>query len=135
LCSSKGKITEIFYFKSMNLCMSNRFCRSLKARAQLEEINDLNRERYVIPMHRKKFCTNKWMWEPRIFVCRLQVHQFDPSAQYKKGWGSFKRKRGLTLCYNCRRPRHLTKECPSIVNSQNETVLSVEFCSGYHGYW
>jgi hypothetical protein len=32
--------------------------------------------------------------------------------QYRKGWGSFKRKRGLTLCYNCRRPGHLAKECP-----------------------
>jgi hypothetical protein len=32
-------------------------------------------------------------------------------VQYKKGWGSFKRKRGLTLCYNCRRPGHLAKDC------------------------
>jgi hypothetical protein len=31
-------------------------------------------------------------------------------VQYKKGWGSFKRKRGLTLCYSCRKPRHLSKE-------------------------
>jgi hypothetical protein len=29
-----------------------------------------------------------------------------------KGWGSFKRKRGLTLCYNCRGPGHIAKECP-----------------------
>jgi hypothetical protein len=28
------------------------------------------------------------------------------------GWGTYKRKRGLTLCYNYRRPRHLVKECP-----------------------
>jgi hypothetical protein len=28
-----------------------------------------------------------------------------------KGWGSFKRKRGLTLCYSCIRPRHLANEC------------------------
>jgi hypothetical protein len=27
-----------------------------------------------------------------------------------KGWGSFKRKRGLTLCYNCKRSGHLAKE-------------------------
>jgi hypothetical protein len=27
-----------------------------------------------------------------------------------KGWGLFKRKRGLTLCYNCRRLGHLAKE-------------------------
>jgi hypothetical protein len=47
----------------------------------------------------------------RIF-CRLQVHHCDPSAQYKKGWGSFKRKRGLTFCYNCIRSRHLAKEFP-----------------------
>ena len=32
--------------------------------------------------------------------------------QYRKGWGSFKRKRGLTLCFSCRRLRHLAKECP-----------------------
>jgi hypothetical protein len=42
----------------------------------------------------------------------LQVSYCDPSAQYKKGWGSFKRKRGLTLCYSCRRPGHLAKEFP-----------------------
>jgi hypothetical protein len=30
-----------------------------------------------------------------------------------KGWGSFNRKRGLTLCYSCRRPRHLAKEFSS----------------------
>jgi hypothetical protein len=29
----------------------------------------------------------------------------------RKGWGSFKRKRGLTLCYSCRRPKHISKEC------------------------
>jgi hypothetical protein len=28
-----------------------------------------------------------------------------------KGWGSFKIKRGLTLCYSCIRMRHLDKEC------------------------
>jgi hypothetical protein len=42
----------------------------------------------------------------------LQVHQCDPSVQYMKGWGSFKRKRGLKLCYNCRRLRHISKEFP-----------------------
>jgi hypothetical protein len=26
----------------------------------------------------------------------------------------FKRKRGLTLCYNCRRPRHIAKEFPDV---------------------
>jgi hypothetical protein len=50
----------------MNLGMFNRSCPSLKTRAQLEERVDLNkfdrnRERYVIPMHRKNFWTNKWM--------------------------------------------------------------------------
>jgi hypothetical protein len=29
-----------------------------------------------------------------------------------KGWGSFKRKRGLTLCYSYIRPGHIAKECP-----------------------
>ena len=38
----------------------------------------------------------------------------DPSAQYKRGWGSFKIKRGLTLCYKCIRLGHLAKECPGI---------------------
>jgi hypothetical protein len=44
----------------------------------------------------------------------LQVHPCDPSAQYRKVWGSFKRKRGLTLCYNCRRSGHIAKEFHSI---------------------
>jgi hypothetical protein len=34
-------------------------------------------------------------------------------VQYRKGWGSFKRKRRLTLCYSCRRLGHLSKEFPS----------------------
>jgi hypothetical protein len=55
----------------MNLSMFNRSCPSLKARAQLKERVDLskfngNEERYVIPMRRKSFWTNKWMQEPRI---------------------------------------------------------------------
>jgi hypothetical protein len=71
-----------------------------------------NEEIYAIPIHRKSFWTNKWMQEPRFFFCRLQVQHYDPSAQYKKGWETFKIKRGLTLCYNCRRPRNLAKEFP-----------------------
>jgi hypothetical protein len=121
LCFGKRKISENFYFESMNLIMFNRLCPSLKARAQLKERVDLskfngNEEIYVIPMHRKSFWTNKWMHEPRIVFCRLQVQHYDPrgSAQYIKGWGTFKRKRGLTLCYNCRRSRHLAKECPEV---------------------
>jgi hypothetical protein len=100
----------------MDLGMFDRFGPSLKTRAQLEERrydmnrSDRNSERYVIPMHRKNCWTNKWMQDPRKNF--LQVHHCDPSAQYRKGWGSFKRKRGLTLCYSCRRPRHLAKECP-----------------------
>jgi hypothetical protein len=102
----------------MNLGMFNRFCPSIKTRAQLEErrfdLNNYDRvsERYVIPMHRENFWTNKWMQDPRI--CFLQVHHYDPSVQYMKGLGSFKRKRGLTLFYSCKRSGHLTKECPSI---------------------
>jgi hypothetical protein len=42
----------------------------------------------------------------------LYVSYCDPSAQYRKGWGSFKRMRGLTLCYSCRIPGHLAKEFP-----------------------
>ena len=42
----------------------------------------------------------------------LQVSSYDPSVQYKRSWGSFKRKRGLTLYYNYRRLGHLAKECP-----------------------
>ena len=37
---------------------------------------------------------------------------YDPSTQCKIDWGSFKRKRGLTLCYSCTRPGHLSKKCP-----------------------
>jgi hypothetical protein len=57
--------------------MSNRFCPSLKTRAQLEEKrlgmnrSDKNSERYVISMHRKNVWTNKWMQEPRNNFYRL----------------------------------------------------------------
>jgi hypothetical protein len=97
--------------------MFNRFCPSLKTRAQLEENifdmsrSDRNSERYVIPMHRKNVWTNRWMQDPRKNF--LQVSYCDPSAQYRKGLGSFKRKRGLTLCYSYRRLGHLAKEFPS----------------------
>jgi hypothetical protein len=47
-----------------------------------------------------------------FFFCRMQVQHYDPSAQYIIFWGTFKRKRGLRLCYNCRRPGHLAKEFP-----------------------
>jgi hypothetical protein len=116
----KSKISEIFCFESMNLSMFNIFCPSLKARVQLKERFDLskvnrNEERYVIPMYRKNFWTNKWMQEPRKNFCRLEVQHCDPSEQYRRGWGTFKIKRGLTLCYNCRRLRHLAKEFPAQV--------------------
>ena len=60
----------------MNLGLFDRFFPSLKTRAQLEERIDLNkfdrnRERYVIPMHRKNFWTNMWMQEPKKNFCRL----------------------------------------------------------------
>jgi hypothetical protein len=103
----------------MNLSMFNRLCPSLKNRAQLEESLDLNKidrneERYVIPMHRKTFWSNKWMQEPGNNFLILHVQHCDPSPQYMRGWETYNRKRGLTPCYNCRRPRHLAKECPVI---------------------
>jgi hypothetical protein len=78
LCFGKGKISGIVFFERMNLGMFDIFCHSLKTRAQLEERDNLNnfdrnRERYVIPMHRKNFWTNKWMQEPRNNFFRLQV--------------------------------------------------------------
>jgi hypothetical protein len=71
--------------------------------------SDRNNERHVIPMHRNIFWSNKWMQDPRNIF--LRVSYCDHSAQYRKGWGSFKRKIELTLCYSCRRPGHLAKEC------------------------
>jgi hypothetical protein len=74
LCFGKRKISENIFFESMNLSMFNRLCPSLKARAQLKErvhLSKFNEERYVIPMHRKHFWTNKWMHEPIIFSYRL----------------------------------------------------------------
>jgi hypothetical protein len=91
----------------MNQGMFDRFCPSMKTRAQFEERrydmnrSDRNSERYVIPMDRKNVWTNKWMQDPRKNF--FQDHHYDTSAQYRKVWGSFKRRRGLTLCYSCRR--------------------------------
>jgi hypothetical protein len=101
----------------MDLGMFDKKFPRLKIRAQLDERrfdmsrSDKNSEIYVIPMHRKNVWTKKWMQDPRKNF--LQVSYYDPSAQYRKGWGLFKRKRRLTLCYNCRRSGHLAKECPS----------------------
>jgi hypothetical protein len=75
LCSEKGKISENFCFKRMNLGMFDKFCPSLKTRVQLEERRfDMSRfdrtsERYIIHMHRKNVWTNKLMQDPRnIFL-------------------------------------------------------------------
>jgi hypothetical protein len=100
----------------MDLGMFDRFCPSLKTRALKDERKfDMNRfdkynDRYVIPMHRKNVWTNKWMQDPRNNFLQASYH--DPGAQYRRSWGSFKRKRGLTLCYSCRRSGHLAKEFP-----------------------
>jgi hypothetical protein len=73
----------------MDLGMLDKFCLSLKFRAQLEERildmsrSDRNNERYVIPMHRKNVWTNKWMQDPRKKF--LQVQYCDPSVEYMKG--------------------------------------------------
>jgi hypothetical protein len=61
---------------SMNLGMFDSLCSSLESSEYIEQGIDLNkfdrnRERYVIPMHRKKFWTNKWTQEPRKNFCRL----------------------------------------------------------------
>jgi hypothetical protein len=104
----------------MDLGIFYKFLLSLKTRAQLEERrydmnrSDKNSEIYVIPMNRKNFWTKKWMRDPRKKF--LQVYHYDPSAKYRKGWGSFKRKRGLTLCYNCKGSRHIAKEFPGRIN-------------------
>ena len=101
--------------------MFDRFCPSLKTRAKTNERrfdmcrSDKNSEKYVISMHRKNVWTNQWMQDPRK-KC-LQVSYYDPGAQYRKSWESFKRKRGLTLCYICRRPRHIAKEFPGRIPS------------------
>jgi hypothetical protein len=96
----------------MDLGMFDRFCPSLKTRALINERRlDMNRsDRYVIPMHRKNVWTNKWMQDPRKNFLQASYH--DPGAQYRRSWGTFRRKRGLTLCYSCRRPGHLAKEFP-----------------------
>jgi hypothetical protein len=116
LCFDKSKISEKFCFESMDLSMFNRFFPSLKARANLKERvylikSNINEEGYVILMHRKSFWTNKSMEEPENNFCRFQVQHCDPSVQYKRGWGTLKIKRGLTLCYICRISGHLAKEC------------------------
>jgi hypothetical protein len=100
----------------MDLGMFDRLCPSLKTRALIDERmfdmnrSDKNSDRYVIPMHINNVWTNKWMQDPRKNL--FQFISYDPSAKYKRGWGSFKRKRGLTLCYSCRKSRHVAKECP-----------------------
>jgi hypothetical protein len=99
----------------MHLDMFNKVCPNSETRVLIDERrfdmtrSDKNSERYVIPMHRKNVWINKWMQDPRKNL--LQVNSYDPSVQYRRSWGSFKRKRGLTLCYNCRKLGHLAKAC------------------------
>jgi hypothetical protein len=100
----------------MDLGMIGTIFPSLKTRALIDERRfdmnrfDKNNEIYVIPMHRKNVWTNKWMQDPRKNLLRFS--SYHPSVQYMRGWGSFKRKRGLTLCYSFIRPGHLAKKCP-----------------------
>jgi hypothetical protein len=100
----------------MDLGMFDNIYPILKTRALIDERRfdmsryDKNSEIYIIPMYRKNVWTNKWMQDPRKNF--LQVNYYDPSMQYMKGWGSFKRKRRLTLCYSCKIPGHLAKEFP-----------------------
>ena len=95
--------------------MFDRFYPSFKTRELIDEIrfdmcrSNKNSEIYVIPMHRNNVWTNKWMQDPRENL--LQVSSYDPSEKYRRSWGSFKIKRGLTLCYSCRRSGHLAKQC------------------------
>jgi hypothetical protein len=100
----------------MDLGMFNRVCPSLKNRALIDERrfdmnrSDENNEIYVIPMHRKNVWTDKWMQDPRNNL--LQVNPYNHSVQYGRSWGSFRRKRGLNVCYSCRRPGHLAEKFP-----------------------
>ena len=98
----------------MNLGMLDRFCPSLKTRALLDGIKFDRSDKIMIDM----LCLCIERMFGLIDGCRilerifLQANYHDPSAQYKRGWGSFKRKRGLTLCYSCKKSGHLAKECP-----------------------
>jgi hypothetical protein len=100
----------------MNLGMFDTIFPRLKTRVLIDEIrfdmsrSDKNSGRYVIPMHRENVWTNKWMQDPRKNL--LQVRYHDPSTQYRRGWGSFKTKGGLNLCYSCIKLGHIAKECP-----------------------
>jgi hypothetical protein len=89
----------------------------LKERVDLSKLNG-NEERYVIPMHRENFWTNKWMQEPRKKFCRLQVQHYDPrgSEQYIKGWGTSKEcpeVGPIFLC--CKVFGHEVEDCPRII--------------------
>ena len=101
----------------MDLGMFDRFGPILKPRALIEERtfdvsrSDKHNDRYVMPMHRKNVWTKNQMQNLRMNLLQASYH--DPSVQYRKSWGSLKIKRGLTLCYSCRKPGHLAKECPS----------------------
>ena len=81
----------------MDLGAFDRLCPSLKTRAPIDERKfymsryDKNNDKCVIPMHRKNVWTNQWMQDPRKNFLQASYH--DPSAQYRKGWGSFKTKR------------------------------------------
>jgi hypothetical protein len=56
----------------------------------------------VLLQHGKPICFHFETFNGAM-VSHFHINHCDPNVQYRKGWGSFKKNRGLTLCY-CMRP-------------------------------